>query len=169
MQLEKCPITLARCLFRRFEIQCNASILVASHSLDNCLIRKNFPNHHKSSSITTEHKDKKRNLRMDISNSSTTCRRTIYTHEIKGHILITYHPRLFWLEKLHLLAIERIAPTSNPSAGSALMARSSSLVSRATFRWRERKIKEFSESNSQKQWNQTNTTTPPLPKPPNQK
>jgi hypothetical protein len=37
------------------------------------------------------------------------------------------------LEKLHLLAIERIAPTSNASAGSALIACSSSLVSLATL------------------------------------
>lgn len=35
-------------------------------------------------------------------------------------------------EKPHLLAIERIAPISNPSGGSFRMARSSSLVSRAT-------------------------------------
>jgi hypothetical protein len=34
-------ITSVRCLFRRAEIQCNASIRVASHSLDNCLINQN--------------------------------------------------------------------------------------------------------------------------------
>lgn len=40
---------------------------------------------------------------------------------------------------LYLLAIERIAPTSNPSVGNALILRSSSLVSRATFKYKVNK------------------------------
>ena len=133
-------VTSVRCLFKSVDIQCNASILVASCSLDSCLINQRNNNHEnvmKAGSLRQIKNQHSLNEAGTLQSKRCHCRKNCEHIFSKEDVWTEGQGK--WRGELYLLAIERIAPTSNPSDGAALILRSSSLVSRATFKHNARK------------------------------